>query len=274
MPISHYEWKEWVDLAEDDAGIGASHKYRGVFCPESMEQAVERARGAGFYEAIPEAERFAERVTAEVDLEVFQTSFQSTWDVAGSEVDMGRFLAGEPECMLESIPFRVARQGRAIRLVVPGCYNSATSTQTVQQRGAAIMALCMILARAQHPVEVWVGYANHGNRVDTRYAYMVRVQRANEPLDEGRVLYALAHPTANRRLCFSVKEHGDAQAVWDFHIVKEDGRYGTSPRDVRPDDLPAADANTIILHDFDVKPDWDEASAIRWVNETLEGLFS
>lgn len=271
--VQQYEWAEWVELAAT-RHKGSSFADRGAFCPESMEQALERARGAGYWEALPEAERFAARVEAEVQLSTMQTTFTSTWDVAGSEVDMGRFLAGEPECMIESLPYKVARQGRAVRVVVPSCYASQVPTETVRQRGAAVVALCMILARAQHPVEVWADYANHGTGGRNRYAFAVRVQHANEPLDEGRLMFALAHETANRRLCFSVKEQQSAAVRNDFRISDTAGGYGQSPRHALVSDVPDAEANTILLSDFDVEPDWSEGKAVAWINRTIEALFS
>lgn len=267
----HYEWSEWVELASQKHK-GQSHAYRGDFCRETMAEALERATGAGFWEALPEAEAFAARVEAEVDLTTSQVTFSSRYDVAGAEVDMGRFLSGEPECMIESVPFQVARQGRAVRVVVPGCYNGETSIQSVRNRGAAVVALCLTLSRAQHPVEVWVGFANHG-KSGARYAYMVRVQKANEPLDEGRIMYALAHETSNRRLCFSVKEQGDATTREDLRITATGGGYGTIPRYVELADLPDEQANTIILEDFDQQSDWSERAAVAWLNRTITELF-
>jgi hypothetical protein len=271
--LEQYEWSEWVDRAAVPHK-GASFSERGAFCPETIEQALERARGAGYWEALPEAERYAERVTAEISAEHFQTTFQATYAVAGAEVDMGRFLSGEPECMIESTPMRIARMGRAVRIVVPGCYSGSTALRSVEQRGAAIVALCMVLARAQHPLEVWVGFANHANTGPSRHAYMVRVQKANEPLDEGRLMYALAHPTSNRRLCFSVKEQGSAEIRRAYGISDTSGSYGCPSRDCRLEDLPEADGTTIIVEDFDKQGRWDVESAIRWINETIEGLFS
>lgn len=270
----HYEWSEWVELA-GRKHVGQSWNDRGSFCPETMEEALERATGAGYWEALPEAERFAARVEAEVELTTRQTTFSSRYDVAGAEVDMGRFLSGEPECMIESVPFQVARQGRAVRVVVPGCYSGETSTVSVRSRGAAIVALCLTLSRAQHPVEVWVGFTNHGGSgsAENRYAYMVRVQRANEPLDEGRIMFALAHETSNRRLCFSVKEQGDAKTRADFQISNTGGGYGHPSRAVELADLPDEQANTIILPDFDQQGDWGEKASVAWINRTITELF-
>jgi hypothetical protein len=258
-----YEWLEWCARAATKHQGGKS-KSQQVFYGCSLSEALKMARGEGWQAAVPDAERYAERVSSEVMLETHQQGFTSSFDTSGAEVDIARFLSGEPECMMQSLPLRIAKQGRAVRIVVPSSYSGSTPVDQVRKRGAAICALAQILARAQHPLEIWSAFCNNGTRY--RHSFVVRVQRANEPLDEGRVMYALAHETANRRLCFSVKE----QSEWYQDLGT--GSYGRAPRTVYLDDLPDDQANTIIVEDFDVRPYWDERHAVAWIIGQLDTL--
>lgn len=266
-------WDEYVTQAQlpspDDAN-SSRKETRDDWYGGSFAEAVEMATGAGYRDLLPEADRLAERVEQTVAADLFQTTFASRYDVAGAEVDMGRFLSGEPECMIESTPIRVSRHGRAVRIAVPCNVSSRVTPEQVLARGAAVMALVDILARAQHPLEVWSVIPTMGEKRDARTSYAVLVQEANQPLDPGRLMYALAHPSMQRRLSFSLRENEPLTIRRQIGTLNT-RNYGYPDR-ARVEDLPEAEGTTIILPPLD-REEWDEGYAVAWIEAQLALIF-
>lgn len=282
---AHYGWEEWLSLAErankprrsawppfDTSSEDRNERAGGW----TFTEALEAARGAGYSEAVPEAEALARTVADQITTERLGTTFQATWAVAGAEVDMGRFMSGEPECMVETVPVQIAKHGRAVRLVVPSNQACNIGADTIRARGAAIMALCDVLTRLQHPLEVWAAFNNNGTDPYRRTALLVKVQGANEPLDAGRLMLAVAHPASNRRLAWAAKNAivDDDDTLAQAFDVKGRGGYGGGGREAYPEDLPDEQgAQTIILPSFDRQSDWSPEAAERWVIQTIEQVF-
>jgi hypothetical protein len=277
--LVHWEWDEYVTACNvpqfkhnpsNDSWAGGSH-----------EEAIDRATGRGYDEALPEAEDIMGRVEALVAADVLATTFQSRWDVSGAEVDLGRFVAGEPECMIESEPIKIARSGRAVRIAIPTCYSSFVPEELVRRRGAAVMALCDILARAQHPIEVWAGScfdAQNDEGQHKRTADLVLVQHANQAFDRAKVMYAIAHPTMLRQLEFALEASRGAAYRRAYRIDKYgdhyEGGYGCGFYGINPEELPDQPGETIILPLLSGHEDWSEAASVRWIEEQLARIFA
>lgn len=264
-----FDWAEWLELTlQAPKKAGSSRRESGDdWAGSSWAGAVAMATGEGYSDVLPDADRIAAKVSETVATDLFQTTFQSSWDVAGAEVDMGRFLAGEPECMIESTPLRISRQGRAVRIVVPISVSGSIGADLIMRRGAAVMAFADVLARAQHPLEIWAGFKSTG-RGGLTCTYMIQVQAANAPLDPGRIMYALAHPSMLRRLTFSAMEHENASA-WSTWSV---GRgYGMPSGNVQ-DDLADLEGNAIILPMLQ-RDDWSETDSVAWIERQLATIF-
>lgn len=146
-------------------------------------------------------------------------SFQATWQVAGSEVDIGRYVQGLPECMIEHEPIRVSRVGRVVQLRVGVFYSSAISTRNMVKRGAAVVGLAMALEECQHSVEIWldlctfpIGQYNHDRRnydSDSQPRAIIRtlVKDAADSIDPARLAYWLAHPSVTRLIHFEAMDN-------------------------------------------------------------------
>src|SRR5687768_14047310 len=117
----HYSWPEFCDAVEANIPNLPSRHQEGTDWHWGSEGPIEGtsgtavetlaiARGAGWQAAIPDAEMLMEKIQGDLG-ESMRMDFDSAFDVAGSEVDMGRFLSGEPECMRESVPMHVMRTG-------------------------------------------------------------------------------------------------------------------------------------------------------------------
>jgi len=271
--ISHLEftWDEFLTRVTTNGPSIASKGGRGNsdWAGGTYKQALEMATDKGYTSAIAEAEARVAAIETDIG-EGMNSSFQAVHDTAGAEVDIARFLAGEPECMIESTPIKVMRTGRVIKVAVPVCYPSTIDPQTVLDRGAAIMALVDAFSRMQHPVEIWAGCAIHDSHHSTprkRLVYMVKVQSADQPLDMGRIMYALAHPTMLRQLFFSAEEQEPPAHHRTFSIGSG---YGTAPYDLRPSDFTDTDVhNVIILPPLMSNGGWNVDQSARWIEQEL-----
>lgn len=139
---------------------------------------------------------------------------EMTFDVAGDYVDIGRYLAGEPECMIDYPLTPVANPGKVITLCASVCYSSALSADTIVKRGQIICAFALALSRLGHSIEMWADMSS-GSEVTGRVRVLVK--GADETLDPARILFAYAHPAFLRVLGFM---------VWDGSPYRQDQGAG------------------------------------------------
>lgn len=240
------------------------------------QEAVDMALGSGYLDVVPEVDRYAAQVADEIITQRMATTFEPTYDVAGGVVDIGRYLAGDPECMMLSSLIPISRAGRAVRLVVPVGHRQGITSDLILRRGAAVMALATLLQRAQHPLEIWAAPScSSEDKPKVRLTYMVKVQAADESLDMGRVMFAVAHPSMLRRLAWSLRET-ESQEVRDRFGVSLMGGYGQTPRNVYERDLPEHDGTSIILDPLeDSIATWNtDERIVKWLNTTLDSILS
>lgn len=135
------------------------------------------------------------------------------YDVEGTEVDVARFLDGEPEHWTRQ-EYRVTDgPGRRIMKVA---YNITASfnvdAEVLTGRGAAVLALVELLELGGYGVELVVGVGVNYGPLDedcnysSLYGAYVPIKGADQPLDLPRAAFAIAHPSMFRRMFFSVME--------------------------------------------------------------------
>jgi hypothetical protein len=194
-------------------------------------------------------------------------------DLSGDVVDVGTFLTGEPECMIAPVMVPTPGTGRVVRIVVPTAVSASVSADTVRARGAAIVALVDVLARCGNRLEVWSwSGVSHGSRGRTSTA--VLVQAADQPLDMGRIMFALAHPAWLRRIMFGVWENpanGNTPAI----VTERGSGYGT-PESTPPKDgdLPDDDGPSIVLPMLRARDDWSVDKAVAWIAAQLDTILA
>jgi hypothetical protein len=142
-----------------------------------------------------------EDAITEVESDLDVTAWSPVWDVQGGAVDVGQYLAGEPECMIEYPPTVVPRTGRVVTIVSSIMLSSAVRPETVIKRGTMIAALAMILERKGYNTEIWADLSCHGERYTMHDRILVK--GANDVVDPSRILYALANPSMPRVIGFS-----------------------------------------------------------------------
>lgn len=276
--ITTNDWQGLIDICEKATPRGGQPEACDFNAHTSHEDAVAMIKGPGYAAAVADAEHLATLIETTVTADLDAIGFTSTYDVCGSEVDMGRFLSGEPECMIESQPIKIARKGRAVRIVVNASARADTPAATIKARGAAVLALVDILSRLQHPLEVWSAEATNpggrgGTKVPERLVHLVKVQDAAQPVDLARIMFALAHPAMLRQCFFRVceREPATTRAAYGF---QGSGSYGR-PESLRPSDLPdEPGSQTIWLSDPMLgHENWDQAACIGWVEKQCADIF-
>jgi hypothetical protein len=137
--------------------------------------------------------------------DAFGEYYVTRHDVAGSFVDVGAYVTGEPECMVEFVPEPDSRMGRVIKIAVAGTASASISPEHIRLRGVAVLALVDVIHKMGLGIELWWDSTIEGND-RTDHSTAVKLHDSAEPLDINTVMFALAHPSMLRRLQFSVQE--------------------------------------------------------------------
>ncbi|WP_234313682.1 hypothetical protein [Streptomyces sp. NBRC 109706] len=256
-----WSWQEFLDRARapDTISYGRGRHNTGEWPGATWAEALRLATD-GWTVRVPEVEIAVAALRERVRDEVMTTMLVPTWDVTGSEVDVGAYLSGVPECMVDATPQRVSTRGRVVTFLVPAGFVNTTPHASVRHRGLALTALCSAIIAAGHSAEVWSGMCVHVE--GERYVSVARVISAAEPFDLGRLIFVLAHPAMLRRLWLS---------VWDSAPPEHAARicgdaYGQGPFSCRPDDLPDGIGDPYVLPYLEpTDPQWRTfESAMDW----------
>jgi hypothetical protein len=265
-----WSWQEFVDgaRAPDTIDTGAGRYGDDAWCGATWREALQLAED-GWTTVLPEMDAEVAELRSRVGDEVLTTKLVPTWDVTGSEVDIGAYLSGEPECMVDAVPQRISARGRVVTFLVPAGFINTTPHSAVHHRGVALAALCASILAAGHSVEIWSGFCTYVSETE-RFTSVARVVSAAEPLDMGRLMFVMAHPAMFRRLWF---------AVWDSapkSVARRmcDANYGTEPNGCDPADLPEGITDPYVLPFLSPDdPQWDTAdTALAWCREMFTSL--
>lgn len=146
---------------------------------------------------------------------------EMTHDVAGAYPDMGRYMDGEPECMVQFVPTSDTTSGQVTRLLIDNGANAGHSAGWMTARAGAVAALVHVLGMVGKSVEVWVASPVEisGHRHDT----VVRVHEAGAPVNVDSIAFALGHPAMLRRIMFECRYdrtlgYGFAGASYGKHM--------------------------------------------------------
>ncbi|WP_433475145.1 DUF7192 family protein [Spirillospora sp. CA-142024] len=265
-----WSWQEFVDraCAPDSIADGSGRHSTAEWAGASWDETMLLARD-GWTTVLPEVDAEVAELRERVKDEVLTTALVPAWDVTGSEVDIGAYLSGEPECMVDAVPQRISARGRVVTFLVPAGLVTDTPHSAVHNRGTALAALCSSIIASGHSVEIWSGFCPYVSETE-RYASVARVISAAEPLDMGRLMFVLAHPAMLRRLWLAVWDSAEQPVA--FRMWKE--FYGWPPYDCHPEDLPEGIEDPYILpflapHD----PQWETMdTALAWCREMFTGL--
>lgn len=138
-------------------------------------------------------------------------------DVHGGGLDIGEYLADNPECFFRLDEIEQPKPIVRIGVCTVPCAN--IEAHQLINHGRAIIALVEALELQQYSVELTGMFIAAGNHKRTYIAETV-VKQAGQPWDAASVAYALCHPAYSRRLGFAALEADD-----DCHHYTGEG-YG------------------------------------------------
>lgn len=122
-------------------------------------------------------------------------SWQSVYDVTGSDVDVDRYLSGQPENMISYVMMDTPKVGRVVTLSVNVGASWMVDTDTIQCRGKNITALVYALEALGIRTELYADLQIHGMfREGNQARNIVKIKAAEDTLDPAMVMFAFAHP--------------------------------------------------------------------------------
>ena len=186
---------------ERDDEIAADPDWHGGV--RSTEEAIRHAR-KGLADRVPDAMSIAESAVSTAEAQAELPAFTSFYDVSGSDVDVARFLAGEPENMVNYQMVMTPRVGRIITLVASISASASIQADTMWNRGVQTVALILALEKIGFQVELWTDMtASSGMHEGTQGCIRTRVKGPGQLLDVSQIMFAFAHPANFRVLHFA-----------------------------------------------------------------------
>lgn len=180
------------------------------------------------------------------------------WDVSGSQVDVARFMSGEPECMGEIV--RTTRQSPLVKIAVERAVSSGTDTEDIRATGASVLVAIDALRNCGVPAEVWATFTvTRFDRISGESHYWtaeVLLQEAARPVNMDVLGFWVVREEALRRVIFSVMEN-EPKAIRNQFNFTNRGNYST------PSNVKYADK------DFDEYAPATRDAATRWLRDVL-----
>ncbi len=212
----------------------------------------------GWPEGAEAVKRMASQIREVVGTKVMLPDW--AYDVQGECVEVGKFLTGEPECMISFHEIEtVQRTGRIIRVTINTWIGGWVNARNVVHRGGAILALLDALELCGYSTEVCLNRAADGRK---HFEIIVPIKAAGETLDLDRIAYTITHPATNRRLMFRVCEMDGVREYSDANH----GGYGHESAPHAPGDIHVRGCGAMT--------EYNEmntvADAVRWTLDTLK----
>jgi hypothetical protein len=222
----------------------------------------------GYEEIRPEVERMFTELESQL-AERLESAFQSRYDYQGVQVDVGRFLSGEPECMIDFVPEPSQRMGRVVRIVVNGSCSAYVDPKRIIRRGVVVCALIDAVHKLGMGVEAYVEYPINDSGINARdgkvYSSVVKLHDSQQMLDINNLMFALCHPSMFRRVQFSMLERSD----WERAQYCVKNSYGY-PASLESAERLGADVACEMLQSG--KDEYEGHQPVDWVMSTLSGL--
>lgn len=274
-------WAELVDLAESGPSTMAAWDDRSS---RSSSYYDEEWRGTRNWEQAQSLALHGDTAMAE-RIDAFASRFYSLlvskiqlpeprYSTEGATIDIGRYLDGDPECMIymDQAETEVASQnGKTVFISYNRMASGGYGGDILAARGATIAALVKLLELAGFRValEIYGGSGRISEEGTHKSAFLVSalVKDYDQDLSLPVMAYAIGNPSSYRRHLFSLYEQAPSK------VVAKAGRYGLVFN--LPED--EIKARRIDLHisgaDSSRGVRWDDTeSATKWLLNELERL--
>ena len=197
------------------------------------------------------------------------------YDVTGAVPDVGLYLGGEPECMIDFVSREVAKPMFA-RIFVDSSVSWNVPVDVIQRRSAAIVALLDAVEFAGVRVDLDMGNVvrtSTGTQSGSVMMPIIPVKACDEPLDIDLLNFAMVSAASSRMLGFSMRERlfdpATEWSKWRMH----DGNYcyPLGEIDEYPLDcdliMPGLNSGSIYSRIFS-----SDTETVKWIKETAANL--
>lgn len=237
-----FTYSEFVEFCKQHQGMGISPKYGSMSSDSSfsgsssLKQALEYAEN-GFDEYTNKMQDVANNIQS-----IGRAfTFTPKYEVSGESVDVGRYMTGEPENMLEWE--QIETRGNKVLDIY---WNLSTSCGVDKNEmigfGACGLSIVDYLESVGVRVNLYVfDYCHGGHSSESQFMICVKIKSANEHLNMPVVAFAMTHPSMLRRLVFCVQEN-DRKYL--------DGGYGT-PRTLKKEQIERTNEDVIVFDRID-----------------------
>ncbi|QXO14370.1 hypothetical protein SEA_CHASER_143 [Mycobacterium phage Chaser] len=195
------------------ADYQAANQYKDVgdasfYGASSIQEAVDRAK-AGVPESGIKALDASRSLTDAAMRQIDAQDVQGTYDVGGSYVDMGRYMTGEPECMVEYVIQAAPVQRPVVTLVSNIAASCGISTAEMAARGRLVVALVKAIESSGRSTELWADFtvAPSWTKPKHHWRASVKIKPASAPLDMGAIMYAYTDASMMRVLGLNAMHH-------------------------------------------------------------------
>jgi len=222
----------------------------------------------GYDEIRPQVERMFSELESQL-AERLEIAFQTRFDYTGGVVDVGRFLTGEPECMIDFVPEPSARMGRVVRIIINGSCSAYVDGERIIKRGVVVCALVDAIHKLGMGIEVYVEFPINDTHINSpkgaMHSSLVKLHSSEQLLDINNLMFALCHPSMLRRIQFSIME----QSKWGSAARITKSGYGF-PSALECAERVGADVVCEMLQSG--RDEYEGKSPVDWVMSTLSGL--
>jgi hypothetical protein len=227
----------------------------------SLQDACELAT-KGWSDVRPQVDKLFGELESSIAM-VLDESYSIRFDYSGDSVDMGRYMSGDPECMMDYVTEPQARMGRVIKVMVNVANSARITPKQIMDRGVVVVALLDVLNKLGVGVELWTEMAIADGGVDSgkRFSQLVKIHDSSEMLDVDSTMFAIAHPSMLRRIGFGSIEQGARKDL-------ASSCYGY-PSKMICNDIVSAD---IMIEKLQDSNEYMTKSPVQWVVDTLNGL--
>lgn len=220
--ISDADWSKDADqgkydfeLQEDDrrASITSSYDFTNT---DSLQEAIELAT-SGWKEGI-------KKIKQKYDVsKKTQSSFvvDPRNNVYGSYVNIGRYLEGMPDCMVDNVVLMIPKR---INIICKVGFNSSASESDFIKYGTKILQLIDELESKNIRVNLEIRWCIHSS--GKYYVDRIILKNYNDFVNLNILCFALCHPSFERRIGFSVVEKQSEDIVRYFGFSEGYG-YGS-----------------------------------------------
>lgn len=194
-------------------------------------------------------------------------------EIAGDEVDVSRYLAGEPECFLEGKLNDKNSENPVISIFYSLNMAGHLDASLRERMGACVFAIVQALESLGRAVEIYVSWPSEGGggwigRTEDKLSDYILIKAAHEYLNPSRLAFCLIHPAMLRRIWFRIREQDPAEMQRTFGI--RCAGYGACAYLYQEDFPPDSIVFNTLISENDCRPFESDESAAAYIQKILE----